>query len=108
MTIDETQKKVIEEALDTFDFVRVRELMEHLGWTWYDHGTPSIYQLMKKAEELLQEACLLQQQDGQWSETGRGGLYASCDNAGNVTLRFVLTEAYVNRQAFEKSKESTT
>nr|QMP83470.1 MAG: hypothetical protein [Caudoviricetes sp.] len=43
----------IEDILDCFDFERVKKVMDFLDWQWYDVGVPEIWDLRKKARNLL-------------------------------------------------------
>lgn len=44
----------VEEILDYFDFEKVKKVMDHLNWQWWDTGIPEIPDLRRKARSLLQ------------------------------------------------------
>lgn len=46
----------IEDILDNFDFDKVKKVMDHLQWLWFDTvGVPEISDLRKHARRLLTE-----------------------------------------------------
>lgn len=93
--------EMITEILGSFDFATVRRVMDYMEWQWYqERDVPTIYAMMKRAEEQLLQAYHVWKQDGLPTEVGSGGFYATCDQKGNLTLRFVLKEAIVYRHAF--------
>lgn len=47
----------IESILDCFDFYRVKQVMDFLDWAWWDtDGVPEIWDLRKRARQLLRTA----------------------------------------------------
>lgn len=50
----------ISDILDYFDFERVKKVMDFLEWEWYGccNGVPEIYDLRKRARELLNDVYL--------------------------------------------------
>lgn len=53
--------KTIDDIMDNFDFDKVHDTMELLGWCWVDHDTkafeiPHVSELRKRARSLMKEA----------------------------------------------------
>jgi hypothetical protein len=84
----------IEEIMDEFDFEQVHKVMKFLDWRWLEDvnsegGVPSISDLRKSSRKLLKEASGMKN-----VKISTGGFLA--ENNGNyLTLRFVLSEWYV-------------
>jgi hypothetical protein len=91
----------------SFDFEKVHNVMERLGWTWADGTVPSVDRLQKLADRLLWD-CYLAQEDpwristgGFTAEKGEGllRLYFSleeCDTWGIGTVEEV--EEFLDEQ----------
>ena len=65
--------------MDTFEFERVRSVMEFLDWTWAAvGGVPSLEEIKQLAEYVMQNACerLDQQRPGQDTFVSTGGFCA--------------------------------
>ena len=87
-------EKMVTSVMEGFDFEKVLTVMRRLGWKWSttdsEMAVPSMYRLMKKAEELLKEA-VSHYGEKEFFATGFGGLTASLDGSVLV-LQFVLEE----------------
>ena len=81
--------KQIDEIMDNFDFRKVAEVMEHLGWAWCGSGykVPIESEIRSKARELLQDVSRKLP-----SNVSTGGFRAQSYEDGNLTLEFVLAE----------------
>ena len=92
--------QVIEEILENFDFDKVHKVMEALDWKWVGGGTqdgvPSVYRLIKKAEELLKD-CVneIEHRNTNTLVLSTGGFKATCvkydDGEIVLELEFVLS-----------------
>jgi hypothetical protein len=65
----------IDEIMDWFDFEKVHEVMESIGWRWHrgDISVPTIQDLKKEARKLLRMAA---EGDGPEWIAATGGFYA--------------------------------
>lgn len=89
--MDEQRQELIDEVMDCFDFKRVAEVMEKLGWTWASSkGIPQEFQIRGQARRLLKSAL----EGGYMSSGGLSASYRDCE----LRLAFELEEwtAYVN------------
>ena len=66
-------KEQIWAILNRFDFHRVAEAMEQMGWQWQDKGVPKVKQLEETAEYLLR---LIVQVEERTMEAATGGFRA--------------------------------
>lgn len=90
MRSEKSFNKKVAEVISTFDFIRVKQVMEYLNWNWagFD-GTPGEEALIQKATDLLEE---VRNKPGE--VCGSGGFRASCKENGTLSLKFVLTESW--------------
>lgn len=61
LTQEEQHKKMIDDIINNFDFVKCRKTMVALGWTWAFNGTPNVDEMKKTAKYLMNgaiEGCL--------------------------------------------------
>lgn len=80
----------IAEVISTFDFQRVKHVMEYLNWRWAGaDAAPTERDLINKAKSLLEEL-----RDRPGEVCGSGGLRASHKTNGILSLKFVLTESW--------------
>ena len=81
--------KQIDEIMDNFDFRKVAEVMEHLGWGWCGSGyeVPTESEIRSTARRLLQDVSRKLP-----SNVSTGGFRAQSYEDGNLTLEFVLAE----------------
>lgn len=87
---DRSFNRKIAEVISTFDFQRVKHVMEYLNWKWAGtDSTPSEKELIDKAASLLEEI-----RDKPGEVCGSGGLRASHKTNGILSLKFVLTESW--------------
>jgi hypothetical protein len=57
MTKKEVLNNQVDEIMDSFDFRKVADVMQHLNWTWHDSKTPpDEYEIRKNARELMKES----------------------------------------------------
>lgn len=97
-----TQKEMIDNIMDNFDFERVHNTMWLLNWWWFDKGVPSVDQLKQEARKHLDRAIEqvlspnnTESIDAAWMSAS-GGLVARAwktkkNNLSRLTLDFVLT-----------------
>lgn len=94
------QKSMIEKALDSFDFDKVRSVMKNEVLTVpgtvtsCDGGevkVPSVYRMVETCKKLLNDVCRLHDQCGMFVTAESYGFHASCDVDGNVRLWYELT-----------------
>jgi hypothetical protein len=95
--------KMIDDIMDEFNFAKVQNVMDHLGWKWVGEYV-TIEMLREKAEHLLRgaaEARLGQYKDTHWEQgiiNGTGGFQAMafCNEDKTkiigLDLKFVLAE----------------
>ena len=90
MSTERSFNTKIEEVISTFDFMRVKQVMDYLNWTWTGfNGTPDKEALIRKATQLLEE---VRNKPGE--VCGSGGFRASNRKNGILSLKFVLTESW--------------
>jgi|GEM_PF-2106402 hypothetical protein len=90
----------VEEVLSTFDFDRVRRVMESLAWTWANlDRVPTHDELSAEGRRLLTEL------DGRPGVLGSGGLRASYKEDGTLSLKFILCESWsdLNEEAGQET-----
>lgn len=94
MKKEQIAEKMIEEIMEDFDFGKVHRVMVQTKHKWADmEGTekvPSIYRIMKHAEELLR-TCASHYGDMDDFSISSGGFMARLD-AGMLYLHYVLEE----------------
>lgn len=82
----------IDNIMDNFDFTKVQESMEFLGWKWYNQegylGVPTEHELRKTARSLLRQVSSYDKPE--WN-VSTGGLCARIAE-GELSLKFVLSE----------------
>jgi hypothetical protein len=95
--------KMIDDIMDEFNFAKVQNVMDHLGWKWVGEYV-TIEMLREKAEHLLRgaaEARLGEYKDTHWEQgiiNGTGGFQAMafCNEDKTkiigLDLKFVLAE----------------
>ena len=88
------KQRMINNVLDSFDFVKVQKAMKAVNWTWATcNGVPSIRALMAKAEDLLWQVL----NNDEMQNISTGGLTAELyDDVLSLTFTFEETEAYVD------------
>ena len=100
MTKEQLIDKMVADVMEGFDFSKVHNVMASLDWRWdigcQERTVPSIYRLMKCAEDLLRRTA---EHYGEmdYFYTSTGGFWAILEN-GELTLRFVLEHS----SAFEE------
>ena len=84
---------MIAEIMEDFDFKKVHKVMTFLDWKWAigkgERTVPSVYRLIKQAEQLLTE--VTKYDDGGHHEVATGGLRVVFDEDGDLELRFEIT-----------------
>ncbi|MBF9016688.1 MULTISPECIES: hypothetical protein [unclassified Oceanispirochaeta] len=90
MAEEKSFNKKVAEVISTFDFMRVKQVMDYLNWNWagFD-GTPDEEALIKKATDLLEQVG-----NNPGEVCGSGGFRASCKQNGTLSLKFILTESW--------------
>ncbi len=90
----------VDNILDCFDFEKVKKVMDYLNWEWAGcDGVPEIYELRKRARELLRIVVVgvqKKESEGQYF-TATGGFYAQANVYPNdpkiyLRLSFNLTD----------------
>lgn len=86
----------IDQLMDTFDFEKVKRVMDFLDWKWarYDGGVPTIYALRVQARELITEVIEQLKHYNKYA-VSTGGFMAQGYRYGEdivIELRFVVTE----------------
>lgn len=90
MLDEKTYNQKIAEVISTFDFLRVKHVMEYLNWNWAEYsGIPGERELIEKATALLNEI-----RDKPGGVCGSGGFRASYRENGILSLKFILTESW--------------
>jgi len=87
----------IEEIMIAFDFLKVKNVMKFLGWTWgADEESPSIEELKETAKRLL-NGLGIESKNGICMTTSTGGFRASLKKnefgCYNLGLSFDIEEA---------------
>jgi len=94
MKKEQITEKMIEEVMSDFDFGKVHRVMVLTKHKWANiDGTekvPSLYHIMKHAEELL-HTCASHYDDKDNFSTSCGGFTATLDE-GTLSLQYVLEE----------------
>lgn len=102
LTREQTHSKMVQEIIDSFDFEQCHKVMKFLKWEWVSCGVPSIYDLKRTAEYLLNgaiEGCI-ESKDTKYGQTyihATGGLQAEAiknkyNHLIHLKLFFSLTE----------------
>ena len=86
----------IDDIMDNFDFDRVHDTMEMLGWGWVDRDTgdyaiPEIIELRKRARSLMKEAMNSSQSSYGISTGGFQVDKKTIEGKTYLSLSFVLT-----------------
>lgn len=87
----ELDKAKLQKVLNTFNFEKMRKVMEHLEWVWVEgigrpFGVPNIDDLRKTAKQLLEESF------EERESISSGGFSAEYDG-DNFFLSFVVTDS---------------
>ena len=104
MTNRDRHQKMMFDIINNFDFEKVHIAMNHLGWTWYSIGSPTVDDLRFAARERIEsviKSCLLDGNPNDEYISSSGGLKATAikDDYGQITfleLEFVLTSWDLN------------
>lgn len=102
LTKEQIHQKMIQDIIDEFDFDTCHRVMKFLNWEWVSCGVPSVNELKKNANYLLQgaiEGCLSSKDflQGQTYHSATGGLMAEAiknkyNHLIHLKLSFVLSE----------------
>ena len=100
-------KKMIAQVMNDFDFMKVRNVMAHIGWKWVNgrgkEEVPTLYQLIKVGEDLLQTcAAYYGEKDYYMAETG--GFRATL-NEDKLNLEFILEESMSFGEEFNNTTD---
>ena len=86
------QEKMIMDVLDNFNFRKVHDVMGITNWKWACRNgnleIPSLYEMIKTAEELLR-TIIKNYGQGKHSSICNGGFKASLDEGDFLTLEFI-------------------
>ena len=86
------QEKMIMDVLDDFNFRKVHDVMGITNWKWACRNgnleIPSLYEMIKTAEELLR-TIIKNYGQGKHSSIYNGGFKASLDAGDFLTLEFI-------------------
>ena len=54
-----TQKELIDDIMDNFNFKKVQSVMKFLNWKWVtaEEGVPTVMEIRREAKKLLLEVC---------------------------------------------------
>jgi hypothetical protein len=88
----------VEDILDSFDFAKVKSVMEFLDWHWFDaeNGVPNISELRKKARKLLNDVrfnVVYSKEFNATSTIATGGFQASAqkyDDSDKIYMKLVF------------------
>lgn len=98
MAIDAKQQELIDEIMDYFDFDKVHECMDALGWEWIDepinlkelnkntYSIPDVGTIRKHARRLLRQVI-----EENVYRVATGGLQATWHD-GVLSLEFIVAE----------------
>lgn len=105
LQIKELTHKMINDVMNSFDFVLLHTTMKAIDWKW-DIGNdvmevPTLFQIMEKAKYLLQDV-MKYYGDGLFHLVGSGGLQASLDEDGCLGLQFVLCEGVAQAEFYDE------
>ena len=93
-------KENIDKIINNFDFEKVHEVMNFLGWEWHPlNKVPSIDELKKQARELLEQICA--EPDIHNISTGGFEVILHRDI---LTLKFVIEECFITYKIAGESK----
>ena len=90
--------KCFENALRNFDFLKVKNVMNYLNWTWVDNSrVPSIVEMVEKCTELYQT--LLRERSNGYKvfSIGTGGFIVSY-RKGVLDIDFVLENSHWEKE----------
>ena len=94
MKKEQIAEKMVEEVMEDFDFDKVHRIMVMTEHRWANmnctESVPSLYRIMKRAEELLR-TCASHYGDKDNFSTSCGGFTATLDE-GTLSLRYVPEE----------------
>jgi hypothetical protein len=100
----ERHQKMMFDIINNFDFEKVHNTMNHLDWSWYSIGIPTVDDLRFAARERIEsviKSCLSDANPNEEYISSSGGLKATAikDDYGQITflqLEFVLTSWDLN------------
>lgn len=103
--ISNTEEQMINDIIEEFNFLKVKQAMTCLNWKWKDKA-PSLTMITEKAMNLLTKAC----EKKVW-RLGTGGFMVerTADNDNNTTkleLRFEVTSWYCSSEDLEQEDET--
>jgi len=91
MTKIERHQKMMFDIINNFDFEKVQNTMNYLGWSWYPKGVPTVSDLIFGARERIESViknCLLDANPDEEYFVSSGGLKATAikDDYGQITF----------------------
>ncbi len=104
MTKKEVLNNQVDEIMDSFDFRKVADVMQHLNWTWHDSKTPpDECEIRKNAREIMKMAIKTGEEisTGGWkvrimSGEDHGGKWAKID------LAFAVEDSFNEGQNYDE------
>jgi hypothetical protein len=87
-----------DEALDSFDFLKVKNVMEHIQWEWVrldwtaaeEFAVPSIYRIIREAYDLSQKAIdEMIKKEEDTASIGSGGFEIQLEYDGDSAFFFI-------------------
>lgn len=74
-----TERQVIDEIMDFFEFDKVHKAMTALNWEWRAIGVPEIYEIRKTARRMMYECYENAVKDKSSKRLSSGGFYVFCE-----------------------------
>ncbi len=92
--LTQSDKDLIENIIEKFDFEKAHALFITMGWTYYNETTAPTVEMLKSAARGVLTS-VLERQDATWCESGR---FMSVKTDKWLTLKLIFddTEEYIN------------
>ena len=85
------ERQVIDEIMDFFEFDKVHKAMVALNWEWRDNGVPDIYEIRKKARQIMYECCEYAVKEKSSRCLSTGGFRAFCEFEDGIFIGIELS-----------------
>lgn len=86
-----TEREVIDEIMDFFEFDKVHKAMTVLNWEWRDIGVPDIYEIKKTARQMMYKCYENCVKDKSSRGLSTGGFRAFCEFEDGVFMGIELS-----------------
>lgn len=86
-----TERQVIDEIMDFFEFDKVHKAMVALNWQWRDVGVPDIYEIRKTARQIMYECYEYAVKDKSSRGLSTCGFRAFCEFEDGVFIGIKLS-----------------